>query len=91
MSIQKQDFLSDRLIELISQNQEIIDSVKDYLLARESIRVEEEAYIKKDIETFVTHTIKPVRDQLILNQKELHSKITKLETKLTKDGLEKTT
>ena len=34
MDIQREDFVSSKLIELIDQNQEIIESVKEYLEAR---------------------------------------------------------
>ena len=40
MDIQREDFVSSKLIELIDQNQEIIESVKEYLEARESIQEE---------------------------------------------------
>ncbi|KAF6072051.1 hypothetical protein FOB64_000404 [Candida albicans] len=53
MDIQREDFVSSKLIELIDQNQEIIESVKEYLEARESIQEEEAAYTKKQLDIFV--------------------------------------
>ena len=48
MDIQREDFVSSKLIELIDQNQEIIESVKEYLEARESIQEEEAAYTRSN-------------------------------------------
>ncbi|RCK65764.1 hypothetical protein Cantr_01568 [Candida viswanathii] len=82
MDIQKQDFVSEKLIELIEQNQEMLESVKEYLQARESIRIEEEVYTKRDIEVFVTEIIRPTREQLQENSQNLHTRIGKLTEKL---------
>ncbi|RCK58152.1 hypothetical protein Cantr_06629 [Candida viswanathii] len=82
MDIQKQDFVSEKLIELIEQNQEMLESVKEYLQARESIRIEEEVYTKRDIEVFVTEIIRPTREQLRENSQNLHTRIGKLTEKL---------
>ena len=64
MDIQREDFVSSKLIELIDQNQEIIESVKEYLEARESIQEEEAAYAKKQLDIFVNDIVLPILAQL---------------------------
>ena len=64
MDIQREDFVSSKLIELIDQNQEIIESVKEYLEARESIQEEEAAYTKKQLDIFVNDIVLPILAQL---------------------------
>ena len=82
MDIQKQDFVGEKLRELIDQNQEMLDSVKEYLQARESIQIEEDLYTKNDIEKFVHDIIQPTRIQLRENNQILHTKIERLAEKL---------
>lgn len=82
MDIQKQDFVGEKLRELIDQNQEMLESVKEYLQARESIQIEEDLYTKNDIEKFVHDIIQPTRIQLRENNQILHTKIERLAEKL---------
>lgn len=82
MDIQKQDFVGEKLMELIDQNQEMLESVKEYLQARESIQIEEDLYTKNDIEKFVHDIIQPTRVQLRENNQILHTKIERLAEKL---------
>lgn len=84
MDIQKQDFISEKLIELIDQNQEMLESVKEYLQARESIQIEEDIYTKNDIERFVHGIVQPVRDQLQNNTQIVRRQIAALTEKLIK-------
>lgn len=82
MDIQREDFVSSKLIELIDQNQEIIESVKEYLEARESIQEEEAAYTKKQLDIFVNDIVLPILAQLNENLTGLLARMKNVARKL---------
>ena len=69
------------MIELIDQNQEIIESVKEYLEARESIE-EEAAYTKKQLDIFVNDIVLPILAQLNENLTGLLARMKNVARKL---------
>ena len=84
MDIQREDFISSKLIELIDQNHEIIESVKEYLEARESIKEEKAASFKRQLEILVSDVVLPISAQLDANMTELLARMKTVARKLVR-------
>ncbi|EGW31543.1 uncharacterized protein SPAPADRAFT_141014 [Spathaspora passalidarum NRRL Y-27907] len=84
MELQKQDFLGEKLQELIYQNQDIVDSVKEYLESKDHIHREEEKHVKQLCNNFVENVVQPTIDSLDTGSLEMNKNIHKAQTKLGK-------
>lgn len=85
MDIQKQDFLGEKLQELVTQNQTILESIKEYLESRDQMQREEEEQMQLAYDHYVNNSIQPVIDQLDSNLFDLYTGIHKILTKLEKE------
>lgn len=85
MEIQKEDFLSEKLQELIDQNQTILESIKEYLENKDHIHKEEEEQIQRAYDHYVHNKIQPIIDQLDSNLFDLYTGIHKVQSMLDKE------
>ncbi|KAI5953504.1 hypothetical protein KGF54_002876 [Candida jiufengensis] len=59
MELQKQDFITQNLKELINQNQEILDTVKEFLQTQPNLKEEERIKAKLLLENYIRTSIEP--------------------------------
>jgi hypothetical protein len=64
MDLQRQDYMSEKLLEIISQNQDIVDTVKEYLLTKDQIRHEESVYATRKFDSYKKSVLQPTIDLL---------------------------
>lgn len=64
MDIQKEDFIGEKLSELIQQNEDIMGSVKEYFARKDTIRREEEDEAAQRYSKYVCDVIEPTHDHL---------------------------
>lgn len=89
MELQRQDYVSTKVVELMDQNRDIIDSVKDFLTARDKdgryADDEENADDSnlKRVELYINHIVKPTETQLRSNIDDLDSSINQVNDLIT--------
>ena len=64
MDLQRQDYISEKLLEIISQSQDIVDTVKEYLLTKDQIRHEESVYATRKFDSYKKSVLQPTIDLL---------------------------
>lgn len=75
MDLQKQDFISDKLLELIEQNRGIVESVKEFFQHKQEIRSDDEAISDNRLEHFKSVMIQPNIDLINLSVADLQKKM----------------
>lgn len=76
MAIQKQQYLSDKIDEIVGQNQDIVDTVREYFQLRDQITVEEREYAQRKLKYYQIISVDPAIEymdksncRLVLNMK----------------------
>ncbi|KAI5966584.1 uncharacterized protein KGF55_000894 [Candida pseudojiufengensis] len=64
MELQKQDYITKNLKELIDQNQELLDSVKEYLQCQGTLKEEAKLHAKLMLENYIKTSIEPTLNNL---------------------------
>ncbi|ABN64935.1 predicted protein [Scheffersomyces stipitis CBS 6054] len=82
LELQRHDFIGEKLLELIDQNEDIVETVKEYLQSKDSIRREEEEYAKKRFENYAENILQPTIDQLDTNLFDLYTGMHKVQEHL---------
>lgn len=80
MDLQKQDFVTEKLTELIDQSKGIIDSVKEFFQQKETLRREDAALAQRRISHFEKNIIDPKVVTLDENVGEIESRMRSLES-----------
>lgn len=78
MSLQRQEFVSEKLSELIHQNQDMLDTIQEYLETKDSIRQEEEEAADKRFATYVDDTLQTTENKLNESLREMNAGINKV-------------
>lgn len=84
MDLQKQDYISEKLLELIEQNKGIIESVREFFQHKQEIRSDDQAISDSRIENFKNVIIQPNIIKIDMNTAELQRKMQILEYSFTK-------
>lgn len=79
MAIQKQEFFRDKLQDIVSQNQDIIETVKEYFQLREQITAEEEEYARCRLDYYRMATIDPAINHMERINSHLNEEMSKVE------------
>lgn len=64
MDLQRQEYIQEKLIDIIDQNQETVDTVKDYLETKDQIRQEERNHAAKIFKYYELNTLQPTIENL---------------------------
>ena len=59
MAIQKQQYLSDKIDEIVGQNQDIVDTVREYFQLRDQITIEEREYAQRKLKYYQIISVEP--------------------------------
>lgn len=79
MEIQKQDFMTEKLLELNEQNKGIIESVKEFFQHKQEVREDDELMSKERANYYIDSVIKPNLNLLDLNINNLTFHMKRLE------------
>ncbi|KAK6464666.1 hypothetical protein DFJ63DRAFT_334217 [Scheffersomyces coipomensis] len=72
LELQKEDFLKEKLVEVLTQNEDLVETVKEYLESKDSIQKEEEDYVKNRFENYSERVLQPTIDRLDSQLFDLH-------------------
>lgn len=89
MDLQQQDYIQEKLLEIIEQNEDTVETVKDYLQTKDQIRREERDHADKKFKYYVDNTLQSTIDQLNSMSFDLNADMKKVE-KLVQVLLENT-
>ncbi|CAK9438037.1 uncharacterized protein LODBEIA_P23850 [Lodderomyces beijingensis] len=64
MELQKQDFITEKLKDIIDQNQEVLETVKEYLASHDRICREDEQIAKNRLQNYIENSIEPTLKHL---------------------------
>ncbi|CAN3365525.1 hypothetical protein DICA3_F18602 [Diutina catenulata] len=64
MRVQEQDYYSDKLREVVDQNRDVVETVKEYFHSRDQITAEERDYARRRLEFYRDAVISPTTEQL---------------------------
>ncbi|RLV94132.1 hypothetical protein JA1_001935 [Spathaspora sp. JA1] len=84
MKLQKQDFINEKLQELIIQNQDILDSVKEYLETKELIHQQELNHQRDLFNNFSGNVVAPTINSLDRDLQDMELEINRAQFKLEK-------
>lgn len=79
MDIQREDYIRNKLTELIEHNDEMISSVKDYLVNRQTIVNQDYQKVNDKVNHYLQEFIKPSLKNLNTNNRELNQSIHNVE------------
>lgn len=79
MDIQREDYIRNKLTELIEHNDEMISSVKDYLTNRQTIVNQDYQKVNDKVNHYLQEFIKPSLKNLNTNNRELNQSIHNVE------------
>ena len=79
MDIQREDYIRNKLTELIEHNDEMISSVKDYLTNRQTIVNQDYQKVNDKVNHYLQEFIKPSLKNLNINNRELNQSIHNVE------------
>lgn len=76
MAIQKQQYLGDKIDEIVGQNQDIVDTVREYFQLRDQITVEERDYAQRKLKYYQIVSIDPAIEYMDNANRQLHGSMT---------------
>lgn len=82
IDLQNHEYMNEKLMELIDLNEDIMQSVKDYLENREKTRQEERKYADSRIKHFTDDMVEPTIEVLESNLIQLNNGIEQVENTL---------
>ncbi|KAK6455233.1 uncharacterized protein RJT20DRAFT_55683 [Scheffersomyces xylosifermentans] len=82
LEVQKHDFLGEKLVELVDQNEDIVETVKEYLQSKDAIRREEEDFAKRRFDNYMDNILQPTIDQLDSNLFDLYTGVHRIQESL---------
>mmetsp|Transcript_5644 Transcript_5644/g.6661 ORF Transcript_5644/g.6661 Transcript_5644/m.6661 type:complete len:198 (-) Transcript_5644:574-1167(-) len=82
IDLQNHEYMNEKLMELIDLNEDIMQSVKDYLEKREKTREEERKYADSRIKHFTDDMVEPTIEVLETNLIQLNNGIEQVENTL---------
>ena len=82
MDLQNHEYLNEKLMELIDLNEDIMQSVKEYLERKETTRNDERKFAEARIKHFTDNLVEPTVDVLESNILQLNTGIEEVEQTL---------
>lgn len=83
MDIQEQDYIRDKLLELINHNSDMVSSVKEYLENKPQMIKDDYAMINERLKHYIHDFVRPSVDGLKLNNMEMNKQLSNVESLLT--------